>query len=281
MDPAQDTTGIEHEVRAPILEAVGLTKVFHMGDDTMVTPVTDISLQVGYGDFAVIFGPSGAGKSTLMNILLGLEKPDLGEVFLKGSSLYSFNEEKRTLIRRKRISYLTQAQYWIDYMNIVDNVSLPLILEGVPIRKARRQAEELLGEVGLGAVMKHKPDELSTGQQQKAALARAIIKRPWIIFADEPTAHLDTKSVDEVTTLLLAKAKEYGITIIMVTHDLSFLKLSKKWLFMQDGRIWDIKDRRSPFTSIKDAIDFVGTDDGSRVSYSIDAVERARTENPS
>jgi putative ABC transport system ATP-binding protein len=253
------SSNVEYQVKAPILEAIGLTKVFHMGDNTMVSPATDISLQVGYGDFAVIFGPSGAGKSTIMNILLGLEKPDLGEVFLKGSSLYNFSEEKRTIIRRRRISYLTQAQYWIDYLSIIDNVALPLVIEGQSLRKARKQAEALLTEIGLGEVRKHKPEELSTGQQQKAALARALIKKPWIIYADEPTAHLDTKSVDEVTTLLLTKAKEYGITIIMVTHDLNFLKLSNKWFFMQDGRLWDIKDRSHPFTSIKEAVDYVTT----------------------
>jgi putative ABC transport system ATP-binding protein len=275
MQPDHESSGVEHEVKAPILEAVGLSKVYHLGDGTMVGPVTDISLQVGYGEFAVIFGPSGAGKSTLMNILLGLEKPDLGEVFLKGSSLYDFSEEKRTVIRRMRISYLTPSQYWIEYLNLLDNVALPLSLEGQSQRSARRQAAAILKELGLDGVMKHKPSELSTGQQQKAALARALIKKPWIIFADEPTAHLDTKSVEEVTSLLLGKAKEYGITIVMVTHDLSFLKLSKKWFFMQDGRLWDIKDRRNPFSSIQDAINFVGTGEVAEATASSATQPRA------
>lgn len=254
----QDTSSsnIQHEIKAPIIEATGASRIYRVGE-TMVTTVSDVSLQVGYGDFAVIFGPSGAGKSTLMNMLMGLEKPDVGEVFLKGESLYGFSEEDRTILRGKRISYLPQAQYWIEFMNLVDNVALPLILQGSSPRKARPKAREWLQKVGLADVMTHNPSELSSGQQQKAALARALIKEPWIIFADEPTAHLDSKSVEEVTALLLDNAKEFGVTIIMVTHDLNFLKLSKKWFFMKDGRLWDIRDKRNPFNSIRDVLAYV------------------------
>jgi ABC-type lipoprotein export system ATPase subunit len=247
---------IEHEMSAPILEAMGISKVYKLGD-SMVSPATDISLQVGYGDFAVVFGPSGAGKSTLINMLMGLEKPDVGEVFIKGSSLYGYSEEERTVIRRKKISYLPQTQYWLEHMDIIDNTALPLILNGHSQKKSRQEAVRLLEFVGLKDVISHHPSELSTGQQQKAALARAIIKKPWIIFADEPTAHLDSKSVEEVTKILLDTSREYGITVIMVTHDLNFLKLSKKWFFMKDGRIWDIKDQRNPFNNIREAISFV------------------------
>lgn len=246
----------EHEVSAPILETLGVSKVYKVADE-MVSPVTDVSLQVGYGDFAVIFGPSGSGKSTLMSMLMGLEKPDVGEVFLKGESIFGYSEEQRTMIRRKKVSYLPQSQYWIEAMGLIDNVAFPLYLLGWRRSKARKKARELLIEVGLEDELHRDPNELSSGQQQKAALARALIKEPWIIFADEPTAHLDTKSVEEVTEMLISTAKKYGITIVMVTHDLNFLKLSKKWFFMQDGRIWDIKDRRNPFTNIRDAISYV------------------------
>lgn len=246
----------KHEVTAPIIETLGVSKVFSVGGK-MVSPVSDVTLQIGYGDFAVIFGPSGSGKSTLMSMLMGLEKPDVGEVFLKGESIFGYSEEQRTLIRRKKISYLPQSQYWVESMGLIDNVALPLYLLGWRRSKARKKAKSLLAEVGLEEVIHQNPQELSSGQQQKAALARALIKEPWIIFADEPTAHLDSKSVEEVTNTLLATAKKYGITIVMVTHDLNFLKLSKKWFFMQDGRIWDIKDRQNPFTNIREAITYV------------------------
>lgn len=247
---------VEYRVKAPIIETVGVSKMFRVGDE-MVSSVSDVSMQVGYGDFTIIFGPSGAGKSTLMNILMGLEKPDLGEVFLKGSSLYEYSEEERTLIRRKKISYLPPSQYWLDHMNMVDNVALPLILLGKGHREARKKATEMLDTVGLKDRLKYRPDELSSGQQQKAALARALIKEPWIMFADEPTAHLDTKSVEELTDIMLSAGRQMGITIIMVTHDLEFLKLSKKWLLMRDGRLWDIKDRRSPFNDVREAMAYV------------------------
>lgn len=247
---------LEHQVKAPIIETAGISKTYHIGLE-MVTPVTDVSLQVGYGDFAVIFGQSGAGKSTLLNMLMGLEAPDLGEVFLKGSSLYDYTEEERTLIRRKKISYLPQTQYWLEHLDMVENVSLPLLLEGVKPTVAKKQAADMLIKLGLESRLKHRPEELSSGQQQKAAMARALIKKPWIIFADEPTAHLDTTSVEEVTRIMLDAVNTMGVTVIMVTHDLEFLKMSKKWFFMRDGRLWDIKDRRSPFNDIKGAIDFV------------------------
>lgn len=247
---------LEHQVQAPILEATGASRIYKVGD-SMVSTVSDVTLQVGYGDFAVIFGPSGAGKSTLLNMLMGLEKPDVGEVFLKGESLYGFSEEDRTILRSKRISYLPQAQYWIEFMDVTDNVALPLILQGMSQRKARAKARELLEKLGLHDAAHLNPDDLSSGQQQKAALARALIKDPWIIFADEPTAHLDSKSVDEVTDMLLSNAKEHGITIIIVTHDMNFLKLSKKWFFMKDGRLWDIKDKRNPFNNIRDVLAYV------------------------
>lgn len=248
--------GLEHNVKAPIIEALGASRIYRVGG-SMVTTVSDVTLQVGYGDFAVIFGPSGAGKSTLINILMGLEKPDVGEVFLKGESLYGYSEEERTVLRGKRISYLPQSQYWIEFMDVTDNVALPLILQGWSHRKALPEAETWLKKVGMEQYMHLKPSELSSGQQQKASLARALIKKPWLIFADEPTAHLDSKSVEEVTDLLLSTSKELGITIIMVTHDLSFLKLSKKWFFMKDGRLWDIKDKRNPFNNIREVLSYV------------------------
>ena len=256
--PTSTSANLDYQVKAPILETVGISKVYKVGND-MISPVSDVSLQIGYGDFTVIFGPSGAGKSTLMNILMGLEKPDLGQVFLKGSSLYDYSEEERTVIRRKKISYLPQSQYWLEHMSMVDNVALPLILLGTLQKQAREKAVQLLVEVGLEERLKYKPDELSSGQQQKAALARALIKEPWIIFADEPTAHLDSKSVDEVTQIMLSAGMAKGVTFVMVTHDLEFLKLSKKWLLMRDGRLWDIKDRRNPFDDIRQALKFVDT----------------------
>lgn len=252
----QDSPSVDYEVKAPILETLGISKAYTVGG-ALVSPVTDVSLQVNYGDFCVIFGPSGAGKTTLLSMLMGLEKPDVGEVFFKGSSIFGYSEDQRTMIRRKRVSFLTQNQYWIEGMKLADNIALPLYLQGWRRSKARKESRAILEKVGLHDMSNRNPLDLSAGEQQKAALARALIKKPWIIYADEPTAHLDSESVIDFTKVLLATSQEYGITVVMVTHDLNFLKLSKKWFFMQDGRLWDIEDKRNPFTDIRQAITYV------------------------
>jgi len=252
----QAKAAAEYEVKTPILETLGISKAYKVGD-SMVSPVTDVSLQIGYGDFCVIFGPSGAGKTTLLGMLMGLEKPDVGEVFFKGSSIFGYSEDQRTIIRRKRVSFLTQNQYWIEGMKLVDNVALPLYLEGWRRSKARKEANKFLQKVGLDKMANRNPIDLSAGEQQKAALARALIKKPWIIYADEPTAHLDSESVQDFTDVLLSTSEELGITVVMVTHDLNFLKLSKKWFFMQDGRLWNIEDKRNPFSDIRQAIAYI------------------------
>lgn len=245
-----------HTVTAPIVETLGASKIIASGQD-MITPVSDVTLRVGYGEFAVIFGRSGAGKTTLMNMLMGLDGPDIGEVYLKGSSLYGYTDEQRATVRRKKISYLPQNNFWLESMDVVDNVALPLYLLGAGRRVARKKSAEMLGELGLYDKLAVKPTDLSSGQQQVAALARALLKQPWMIFADEPTAHLDTKSAEEVTQILLEASKDLGITIVMVTHDLNFLRLADRWFFMQDGRLWDIEDREHPFGDIREAIAFV------------------------
>ncbi len=249
---------LEYHLKAPILEAVGLSKVYKIGKQ-MVTPIYDISLQIGYGDFAIIFGPSGAGKSTLLNILMGVEAPDVGQVFLKNESFYDYSAEDRAMIRLKKLGLVPQGQLWVDHLTILDNVAMPLLMQGVKQKTAREEAMKLLESMGLADRAKHHPQELSSGQQQKASLARALISKPWIIFTDELTSHLDSKSVEEVTELLVRINREQRTTVVMVTHDLSFLKYSKKWFFVRDGRLFDIKDHRSPFHNIKEALSYVET----------------------
>jgi ABC-type lipoprotein export system ATPase subunit len=253
---ADDLNSVQHFTKAPIIEAVGISKVYHVGKQ-MISPVKDISLQIGYGDFVIIFGPSGAGKTTLLNTLMGVEKPDVGEVFLKGESFYDFNPEDRAKIRLKRFGVITQSPHWLEQLGLVDNVALPLVLSGTPQKDARKRACELLKLVELEEFEKLKPNELSGGQQQKASIARAMINDPWILFADEPTGHLDSQSVEEVIGILVDASKKSGKTIIMVTHDMEFLKYSKKWFFVKDGRLWDIKDHKSPFHNIKEVIGYL------------------------
>lgn len=247
---------LSHYTKAPIIETTGITKVYKVGKQ-MITPISDISLQIGYGDFVALFGPSGSGKSTLVNILLGIEKPDIGQVFLKAESFYDFSAEERAMIRLKRFGIVPQNQYWLEHLTILDNVALPLILQGQTWSLARKKAQSILEEIKMGGLTKHRPYELSGGQQQKASIARGLVNDPWIVFADEPTEHLDTESAQEVLDLLVQANQRDRRTVIMVTHDLQFLKVCKKWFFVNDGRIWDIKHQKSPFTSIKEAIGYI------------------------
>lgn len=222
----------------------------------MVSPVSDISFQIGYGDFVVIFGPSGSGKSTLLNILMGVEQPDLGQVLLKGESFYDYSDDERAKIRMRRFGLIPQDQYWLEHMSVEENVALPLLLQGVGDKPARESAASLLHQVGLEGKQRNKIRELSSGQQQKASVARALVNKPWLVFADEPTAHLDSKSVEDVMNTLLWANKQ-GLTVIMVTHDLQFLKMAKKWFFVRDGRLWDIKDHKNPFQDVQQAVSYV------------------------
>lgn len=247
---------LDYHSSVPVIEAVGVSKVYKVGRQ-MVSPVSDISLQIEHGEFIVVFGPSGAGKSTLMHVLMGIEVPDVGEVLLKGDPLYGFGAEARAYIRLKRFGYIPQRPEWSELLSVVDNVALPLILQGWAWAPARVKAIEALRRIGLESHAKYRPSELSGGQQQKASIVRSIINDPWIIFADEPTEHLDTQSVEEVIALLREENADRQRTIIMVTHDLQFLKHASRWFFVKDGRLWDIAHQDSPFTSIKEAIAFV------------------------
>lgn len=241
---------------SPILETLGVSRVQSVAGK-MTTTVSNVNVRVASGEFAMIFGRSGAGKSTLLHMMIGLESPDVGEVFLKGSTLYGYDEEQRSTIRRRRLGHILQTNCWIDDMSLQVNVALPLLLNGSRHDVAMERSAEMLREVGLYERLRSKPHELSIGEQQIAATARALVKNPWICFADEPTAHLDTKAARDVSEILLNASRLLGVTIVMVTHDLSLLPVADRWLFMQDGRLWNIDDHDKPFEDIRDAVAFV------------------------
>src|SRR3989339_147230 len=256
MSIQDDKTSIQHFTKAPILEAVGVTKVFKIGKQ-MVTPISDVSFQINYGDFVIIFGPSGAGKSTLLNILMGIEKPDIGEVILKEESFYNFSNEDRAKIRLKRFGLIPEQQIWIEQLTLHENIALPLIMQGTRKGIALKKAQKFIDTFGIDSIKKHRPTEASSGQNQKASIARALINDPWIVFADEPTGHLDTQSVEEVIKILVDINTKENKTIVMVTHDFEFLKFSKKWFFVKDGRLWNIKQQNSPLHSIKEVVSYI------------------------
>lgn len=207
---------------------------FNVGSQ-MVEVLKGISLQVSSGDFGIIFGPSGCGKSTLLHCILGMEIPTSGRVVLDGTDLSAMSEDEIVTFRKSRVGIVFQQSVWIKSLNVLENVSFPNVLKGMKIEEAQKLALETLKEVKLEDWANYHPSSLSSGQQQRVSLARALTLDPLIIVADEPTGNLDTVAGDELIALLVSLNKEKGKTIIMVTHDLEYLKFANKLFHMIDG----------------------------------------------
>lgn len=218
-----------------IIRAETLVKVYTMGE-IEVRALNGVSFVVNEGEMLSIMGPSGSGKSTLMNMLGCLDTPTDGELYIDGEKTKGLSEDKLTLIRGHKIGFVFQQFNLIPYFNAIDNVSLPLIYQGVKEKERTRRAEEALVKVGLKDRMKHLPKELSGGQKQRVALARAIVTSPSIILADEPTGALDSKTGEDVMNLFHTLHSE-GRTIIIVTHDINVGKNAERIIRIKDGRI--------------------------------------------
>lgn len=218
-----------------ILSGRGIYKFFKVGKG-MVEVIKGIDVEIKGGEFIILFGSSGCGKSTLLNILLGLEVPSRGSVEFMDENIYQYKEDIRSQIRKEKIGLIYQQQNWIKSMNVLENVALPLTLKGVLKDEREMVAIEKLKMVGMQDSIDQTPTELSSGQQQKAAFARALISKPVLLVADEPTGNLDSKSSEELMNLF-KEYNEMGNTIIMVTHDLHFLVYATRSLNMHDGLI--------------------------------------------
>lgn len=217
-----------------ILKTENVKMDFNVGGQ-IVPVLKGISLNIKRGDFAVIFGPSGCGKSTLLHCILGMEKPTSGKVIIDGADLTTMTEDEIVTFRKTRIGIVFQQSIWIKSLNVIENVSFPNILKGMKVEEAQKLALQNLTEVKLGDWADHHPSSLSSGQQQRVSLARALTLDPLIIVADEPTGNLDTVAGDELINMLVKLNKEKGKTIIMVTHDLEYLKFATKLFHIIDG----------------------------------------------
>ncbi|MEI7891066.1 MAG: ABC transporter ATP-binding protein [bacterium] len=219
-----------------IIEIRDVYKNFNVGEQT-VEVLKGITFDICQGDFFIIFGRSGCGKSTLLYTILGLEPPTTGKVFFLGEDIYKDSEEDRkTEFRRKHIGMVYQQSNWIKSLSVLDNVSLPLVLLGINKHEARERGLKMLGKVDMQQWARYNPAELSSGQQQKVAVARALVTDPEVIVADEPTGNLDYESGRNLMHLL-GDLRFMGKTIIMVTHDLEYLEYAKNILRMKDGSI--------------------------------------------
>ncbi len=217
-----------------LLETKQLCKYYGAGDN-LVKAVDHIDLCVSQGEFVTIVGKSGSGKSTLLHLLGGLDNPTSGEVWVDGSNIAHFSEEKLAQIRRRKIGFVFQAFNLVPSLNVWENVVLPLGLDG-------RSADvhfvtDIITTLGLEEKMKSLPNTLSGGQQQRTAIARAIAAKPSIILADEPTGNLDTKTGDEVMALLKLSAKKYGQTLVVITHNEDIAQMADRTIVLEDGRV--------------------------------------------
>lgn len=235
-NPPKEYEGISKTTGETLLKTVNVEKSFYVGLPSEVKILKGINFDVNKGDFVIIFGPSGCGKSTLLHTMLGLETPTSGSVLLEGGDFYSLTEDKRATYRRHRVGIIYQQPLWISSLNIEENVIFTLRLLNLEDEQASARVDEVLSTVGMRDWKKYRPQELSSGQQQKVSLARALSINPILIVADEPTGNLDTVSGQQLVEQLTELNKK-GITIIMVTHDLEYLKYGNKIVHMIDGMV--------------------------------------------
>lgn len=223
-----------------VIELKDIVKSYAMGDTT-VYALNHLTVSFEKGKFTSIVGPSGSGKSTLMNVLGCLDRPTSGEYILEGKNIARYTDDELAHTRNARIGFVFQSFNLLSRLSAVDNVALPLIYAGVDLKERTERAEKALTEVGLGARLYHKPNEMSGGQRQCVAIARALINDPAIIMADEPTGNLDTKSTLEIIDIF-EKLNHMGKTVIMVTHEPELADMTQRILTIRDGKL--IKDER-------------------------------------
>lgn len=221
-----------------LIETQNLTKIYGSGE-TAVTALDRVNLKVNAGEFVAVMGPSGCGKSTLLHLVGGLDRPSEGSVTIDGKSIAEMSDDTLTEMRRRKIGFVFQFYNLIPVLNAAENAALPVTLDGVRPAEAKKRAVAWLERFGLGDRLNNRPDQLSGGEQQRVAVARALVAEPALILADEPTGNLDTRSGDEVAGLLRDVSKQYGRTVVMVTHDPRIAAYADRIIFLKDGKIVD------------------------------------------
>jgi len=221
-----------------ILEAHDLVKRFPLGDGS-VDALRGVSLSVAKGEFVAIMGSSGSGKSTMLHLLGGLDRPSEGSVLIDGINISQLNDEDATLTRREKTGFVFQFFNLISLLNVAENVALPFLIAGDSLASHKERVDALLELVGLSDKAKHKPDQLSAGEQQRVALARALANEPAILLADEPTGNLDFTTGTEILDLIWDSCDRLGQTIVLVTHDARAAAYADRVLIVRDGTIRD------------------------------------------
>ena len=230
------------EEKQTVIRVKNLYKIYRVGENK-VRALNGVDFEIKKGEFCAIVGTSGSGKSTLLNMLAGLEKPTKGEIIIAGEHMEQKNENQLVKFRREHIGFIFQSFNLLATMNALENVALPLTFQGMDKQKSLKRADKMLELVGLGKHKKHRPSQMSGGQQQRVGIARALVVRPEIIFADEPTGNLDSNTSREVMELIQTIVHEQNQTLVMVTHDDHLAGFADRIFRIIDGKIISIQTR--------------------------------------
>lgn len=224
----------------PLIEAREVVKKYKIGSE-IITALDGINLDIEEGEFVAILGTSGCGKSTLLNMLSGLERPTKGEIKINGVTINKVSEKNMSKFRAQVMGFIFQQYNLIPSLTALENVMLPLTIQGKPKKERARRSKEILVRLGLGSRLRNKPSEMSGGQQQRVSIARSLVCNPKIIFADEPTGNLDSKTTIEILEFMQKIVREENRTLIMVSHDMEVAMYADRIVHMLDGRIVNIE----------------------------------------
>lgn len=227
--------------KTPVIQVRNLYKIYRVGE-TKVPALAGVDFNMYKGEFCAIVGPSGSGKSTLLNMLAGLEKPSKGEIVIAGKHIEKLSENELVAFRRERVGFIFQSYNLLNTMNAIENIALPLSFQGISKKERLLKAKKYLKLVGLEKVGDHMPNQMSGGQQQRVGIARALVVHPRIIFADEPTGNLDSRTTMEVLKLMQKIVKEQNQTLVMVTHDNHLATYADRIFHIIDGKIFKIEE---------------------------------------
>lgn len=231
-----------------VIKLNGVKKLYRMGDEK-IAAVNNVDLTIAQGEICCLLGKSGSGKSTLLNLIAGLEKPTKGTIIFNKRHIERMNEDQLAKFRQQYVGFVFQSYNLLSTLTALENVTLPLIFRKVSVKERTERAMEMLRAVGLSDRANHKPSEMSGGQQQRVSIARAFINSPQVVFADEPTGNLDTKTTYEMMDLITGLAEKHNQTLIIVTHDMEISDYADRVIHLSDGKIEridkNIKKRRS------------------------------------
>lgn len=228
--------------KKPVIQVKGLYKIYRLGEER-VRALNGVDFFINRGEFCSIVGTSGSGKSTLLNMLAGLEKPTKGEIVIAGEHIETKKENQLVAFRREHIGFIFQSYNLLPALNAIENVALPLTFQGVGKKERIKRANELLDMVGLSTHKKHRPTQMSGGQQQRVGMARALVVKPEIIFADEPTGNLDSVTSEEMMQLMRRVVTERHQTLVMVTHDDHLASYADRIIRIKDGKILSVTEK--------------------------------------